>query len=115
MRRLTALIADTFVRRDLPPPRRPQPVAVVVRERLNRALRRRLSDRVMDVFHEACMTSDLDTAEELLAVLEAMHDRRQKAAGERRIGDEDVVRAREDLAARKAARRAAADTASNTA
>ena len=107
MRRLTTLIADTFVRRDLPPAPPPVPVAIIVRERINRALRRRLSDRVVDVFHEACMSGDLTTAEELLEVLEAMQDRRQALLGDRRISDEDVVRAREELASRKADRVAA--------
>ncbi len=115
MRRLTTLIADTFIRRDLPPTPPPFPVATVVRERINRALRRRLSDRVADVFSEACMSGDLETAEELLTVIEAMHERRQQLVGERRIGNEDVVRAREELASRKAEREAAEARAADTA
>ena len=124
VKRLTALIAETFGGRDTREPVR-VPVATMVRERinlafklreaetvvqrrLNGALRRRLSDRVMAVFHEACLNGDIDTAEELLAVLEAMHRRRQVAAGDRRISDEDLVRAREDLATRVAERVAAA-------
>lgn len=88
MRRLTALLGGT----------------VGVRNRLNEVLRRRLSDRVTDVFDRACLSGDFDTAGELLEVLEAMHIRRQAAVGERRIGDEGVVRAREQLAARRAER-----------
>jgi hypothetical protein len=83
-------------------------LGAVVRERINRVLRRRLSDRVEDVFQEACMSGDLDTAEELLRVLEAMHARRQALVGDRRISSADLVRAREDLARRKADREAAA-------
>jgi hypothetical protein len=108
LRRLTALISDSFVRRHIPAPDRPAPMSVVVRDRINRVLRRRLSDRVSDVFDEACISGDLATAEELLAVLEAMHTRRQALVGERRLSADDMVRAREQLAARKAERAAAA-------
>ena len=70
-------------------------------------LKNRLSDRVADVFQQAVMTGDLDTAEDLLAIMQNMHERRQAAAGERRIDDEVIVRARQELDARKALRRAA--------
>jgi hypothetical protein len=122
--RLTTQIAQFFARRNLrSAPRIPVTTIVreridvslrrrlaetEVRERINRVFRRRLSDRVTEVFDEACISGDLDTAEELLVVLEAMHVRRQAAAGERRIGDEDVVRARDEFATRNAERRAAA-------
>ncbi len=76
----------------------------VVRDRMNRALRRRLSDRVMDVFQESCVAGDLVTAGELLAVLEAMHQRRQAAFGDRRLSGQDLDNAREELASRKAER-----------
>ena len=114
MRRLTTLIAHTFVRRDIPSLPRPRPVTAIVHERLNRVLRRRLSDRVMDVFQEACISGDLDTAEELLVVIEAMSSRRQSSAGERRISDEDVVQASEELEGRKAERQSGADEVSGT-
>lgn len=106
MRRLTALISDRFVHSELPPPDPPSlmPLSTVVRTRINRVLRRRLSDRVADVFDEACIGGDLDTAEELLEVLEAMHRRRQAAVGERRLSTDELVRAREQLASRKAER-----------
>ena len=65
--------------------------------RLNRTFRRRLSDQVHDVFREACMSGDLDTAAELLTVLEKMHDRRKSLASERRFSDESIVKAREEL------------------
>ena len=110
MRRLTTLISDAFIRRDISPPDRPppMPIGTVVRERINRVLRRRLSDRVEDVFQEACVSSDLDTAEELLHVLEAMHARRQALVGDRRLSSADLVRAREELGRRKVDREAAA-------
>lgn len=108
MRRLTTLIAESFVRRNIPPAEQPPPISVVVRHRINRTLRRRLSDRVVDVFQEACMTGDLETAEELLQVLEAMQARRQAIVGERRLSNEEVVRAREELASRREDRAAAA-------
>lgn len=127
VRRLTALIAETFGGRGTPEPVR-APVGTMVRDRinlaaklreaesvvqrrLNGALRRRLSDRVMDVFHEACLSGDMSTAEELMAVLESMHRRRQVAAGDRRLTDEDLVRAREELASRKLERVAAEPSA----
>ena len=116
MRRFTTLISDTFVRRNISPPDPPPPLPMgtVVRERINRVLRRRLSDRVEDVFQEACVSGDLETAEELLSVLEAMHARRQALVGDRRISNVDLVRAREDLARRKSDREAAAARAAQT-
>ncbi len=107
MRRLTTLIADTFVRRHFTPPEPPPPITAVVRERINRVLRRRLSDRVTDVFYEACMGGDLETAEELLEVLEAMHGRRQAAMPDRRIANTEIVQARDALNERRAEREAA--------
>jgi hypothetical protein len=106
VRRLKTLISEKFGRRDVPvlPP---VPMATVVRDRMNRALRRRLSDRVLDICHEACMSSDLETADELLAVLERMHARRQTVVGDRRISDDDIVRMRDDIASRKAEHAAA--------
>lgn len=70
-------------------------------------LKNRLSDRVDDVFQQAMITGDFDTAEDLLVIMENMHARRQAAAGERRIDGEAVTRAREELTARKAVRLAA--------
>ena len=67
-------------------------------ERINQALRRRLDDAVEDVFNQACLKGDLDTAGQLLAVLERMHSRRQAEFGrERRINDDAIVRGREEL------------------
>jgi hypothetical protein len=104
------LINEKFGRRDVPvlPP---IPMAAVVRDRMNRTLRRRLSDRVLDVCQEACMSGDLQTADELVAVLEQMHARRQTIVGDRRISNEDIVRMREDIASRKAEHAAAAANA----
>lgn len=107
MRRLTTIITDRFVRRDIPP-QAPMPVSAVVKERMNRMFRRRLSDRVLEVLYEACISGDLETASELLQVVEAMHARRQSAAGDRRLSDKEIVEAREDLASRKAERALAA-------
>jgi|KBSSwiStaDraftv2_1062776.scaffolds.fasta_scaffold5712477_1 hypothetical protein len=115
MRRLTTLISYSFTRRPIPPPDHPPPMSAVVRQRINRVLRRRLSDRVNDVFQEACMAGDLDTATELLAVMEAMQERRQVAMGDRRISNEELLRATEDLASRLAERAALADRATEEA
>jgi hypothetical protein len=107
VRRLMTSIKEKFRQRDVPvlPP---VPIATVVRDRMNRALRRRLSDRVLDVCHEACMSGDLQTADELVGVLERMHARREVVVGDRRISDEDVLRMRDDIASRKAEHAAAA-------
>lgn len=73
-------------------------------DRLNRTYRRRLSDRVEAVFRDACLSGDQDTAEALLAVLEHMAARRRERFGQdRRISDEGIVKAREELARHKAA------------
>jgi len=67
-------------------------------ERMNRvyvSLRRRLSDKIEDVLEEACMSHDLDTAEELLQVLEFMQSRRPETDNpNRRASDEVLDRAR---------------------
>lgn len=66
--------------------------------RINSAFRRRLDDAVEDVFSRACLSGDLETAGELLHVMENMHQRRIKAFGsDRRINDEMIVRARREL------------------
>jgi hypothetical protein len=97
------LIADRFIKRDIPQlPLLPFPV--VVRNRMNRMLRRRLSDRVIEVLHEACISGDLETAEELLVLAQHMHARRQTAAGDRRLSDRDLIEARKEIASRRAER-----------
>ena len=74
-------------------------------DRINRTFRRRLSDKVEDVFQAACLAGDLDAAEDLLTTLERMHERRVlELGGERRISDDALVRARKELARRRAAR-----------
>jgi hypothetical protein len=105
--RLHMFFAEMFVRRDVPQLPPPQvTLSNVVRDRMNRALRRRLSDRVLEVFQEACVSGDLATAEELLAVMEAMQQRRQAASGDRRLSQSDLENARGELASRKADRTA---------
>ena len=73
--------------------------------RLNRAFRRRLTDRVEDLFHDACSAGDLDTAEEVLAILENMQNRREGAGTDRRMANEFFSAAREELARRRLAKR----------
>ena len=103
-KRLTSLLAPAFIRRDIAPVSPPPPLALALSKRLNGTLRRRLSDRVAEVFHEACLGGDLHTAEQLLAVMQDMQERRAAAGRDRRAGDEELQRAREELATRKAAR-----------
>lgn len=64
-----------------------------------RSLRRRLDDRVSEVFLAACVSGDLATAEKLLEVLEDLYARRRRKFGDerRQIDDGLVVRARVEL------------------
>jgi RNA polymerase-interacting CarD/CdnL/TRCF family regulator len=71
-------------------------------DRVNRTFRRRMSDRVEDLFQEACMSGDLTTAEELLTVLERMQSRqRGTSRSNRRVSDGAFAKAHEELARRK--------------
>jgi len=103
-RRLTSLLASSYLRRDIAPVSPPPPLELLMSKRVNPTLRRRLSDRVADVFQEACLGGDLATAEQLLGVMQDMHDRRVAAGRDRRSGDAELQRARDELATRKAVR-----------
>ena len=59
---------------------------------------RRLSDKVLIAFHHACDVSELEVAEQLLRILEAMMTRRYTPAeGNRRRNLESLVAAHERL------------------
>jgi hypothetical protein len=59
---------------------------------------RRLSDKILIAFHQACDQSDLEVAEQLLHVLEAMLSRRPVLPdGNRRRSIESLVAAHERL------------------
>ena len=59
-----------------------------LRDRLNRAMKRRLSDDVESLFNRACLVADLDTAEELLALLRDMLEREgRKFPRDRRLNE----------------------------
>jgi hypothetical protein len=59
---------------------------------------RRLSDKVLVAFHHACDTSDLEVAEQLLATLEMMLNRRSpNPDSNRRRSIESLVAAHERL------------------
>lgn len=59
---------------------------------------RRLSDKILVAFHQACDQGDLDVAEQLLNVLEFMLTRRPlPAEGNRRRSMEGLVAAHERL------------------
>jgi len=66
-------------------------------------LRRRLTDRVEDIFHEACLSGNLEIAEDLLWLMEKMYARR-RFNDQRAQDNEALVRARQELAIRKASR-----------
>ena len=72
-----------------------------VREGANHGLprhTRRLSDKVLVAFHHACDTSDLEVAEQLLATLEMMLNRRSpNPDSNRRRSIESLVAAHERL------------------
>jgi hypothetical protein len=72
-----------------------------VLRRLNSTLRRRLADRVEALFQATCMAGDFETAHDLIIVLANVLERGRRAFGfERRIRDDPVAKAREDLAIR---------------
>ncbi len=59
---------------------------------------RRLSDKILVAFHQACDLSDLEVAEQLLQILEMMMTRRPLPAdGNRRKSIESLVAAYERL------------------
>lgn len=59
---------------------------------------RRLSDKILIAFHQACDQNDLEIAEQLLHVLEMMLNRRPLTAdGSRRRNMESLVAAHERL------------------
>jgi hypothetical protein len=66
--------------------------------RVNQSLKRRLDDDVEEVFNRACATNDLESAADLLTLLEKWHARRQANYGrERRITGVGLQRARKEL------------------
>ena len=59
---------------------------------------RRLSDKILIPFHQACDQADYDVAEQLLRILETMMERRQTATdSNRRRAIESLVAAHERL------------------
>ena len=66
--------------------------------RVNQSLKRRLDDDVEEVFSRACASNDLESATDLLNLLEKWHLRRAANYGrERRISGANVARARKEL------------------
>jgi hypothetical protein len=66
--------------------------------RVNQALKRRLDDDIEEVFSRACASNDLESANDLLMLLEKWHARRSASYGrERRISGANLVRARKEL------------------
>jgi hypothetical protein len=66
--------------------------------RVNQSLKRRLDDDVEEVFSRACASNDLESAADLLLLLEKWHARRSESYGrERRISGANLMRARKDL------------------
>ena len=86
-------------------------------ERMSRmyvALKRRLSDKIEDVLEEACVIGDLQTAEELLQVLEYMHVRQpRRMASDRRAQADRLASLRTEVG-RQQQLRAARSTRSAT-
>jgi hypothetical protein len=66
--------------------------------RVNQSLKRRLDDDVEEVFSRTCASNDLESAADLLNLLEKWHARRSASYGrERRISGANLVRARKEL------------------
>lgn len=66
--------------------------------RLNQSLKRRLDDDLEDVFNRACATRDIESARDLLALMEKWHQRRAERYGrERRINSAALERARAEM------------------
>ncbi len=62
----------------------PPPIERRIAERiaaLQDGFRRRVSDTIETAFHQACLTGDLETAAELLAILERMNKRAPQLSG----------------------------------
>ena len=80
---------------------RPEAEPSLPQDRIDRmyvSLRRRLSDRIEDVLDEACGIGDLQTAEELLSVLELMAGRAPRLLGrERRARTERLAMLRQEV------------------
>lgn len=73
-------------------------------DRRDRKRRNRLSDHVEDLFDAACREGDTETAAELLTVLENMQQRRHEMfKRDRRISDDQLAQAQEELARSRAA------------
>jgi hypothetical protein len=87
-------------------------------ERMSRmyvSLKRRLSDKIEDVLEEACVIGDLQTAEELLQVLEFMHARHPRAIGpERRASADRLANLRREVERLRQARAARANRSSSS-
>ncbi len=67
-------------------------------DRVNSSLKRRLDDDIEEVFSRALAGNDLESASDLLALMEKWHVRRQIRYGrERRISGAGVQRARREL------------------
>ena len=79
-----------------------------MRDRLNRAFRRRLSDDLESLVHKACQRGHIGTAEELLTVLHNLIEwEKQHFPHGRRPVDTILPQLAAEIAAAKAAHRAA--------
>jgi hypothetical protein len=66
--------------------------------RINSTVRRRFADRVEALLRASCLGGDLETAGDLLTVLERLQERGRCNVGrERRVSDDPVARARDEL------------------
>ncbi len=82
--------------------------STVIRDRLNRSMRRRLSDDLETLIRKACMVGRHDTADELLTVLRNLVDiEAQQFKRDRRILDGMLDGLAAEIAAARARRHAA--------
>ena len=108
MRRVSFFIRNAA----LPPPAAERRLEVydssLIRDRLNRTMRRRLSDDLENLIRKACLVGRLDTADELLTVLRHLLDiEGQQFQRDRRIVDGMLEGLVADLAAARARKAAA--------
>ncbi len=74
-------------------------------DRVGQAAHRRLADSIEEAFQHACLLGDLDTAADLVGVLEEQRDRWIAAHGkERRSDHPHLTRMKEELLRRRRAR-----------
>ncbi len=70
--------------------------------RIHQARHRRIDDVIEEAFQHACLSGDIDTASDLVVLLERKYDRWMAAQGtDRRSGKQQLSRMRDELSRRE--------------